>query len=125
MTEFKSDITKVELKDPLTNKLFIPKRYNQRFSCRENQIKFNNLKAKRIREKTSFVNKPLQKNFKILEELLTNKKENTFHKEYLLGKGFSFEVNTGINTIDKKDCFAIYNYFIIPINNDTIKIIKP
>ena len=125
MTEFTSNITKFGIKDALTNELFIPKRYNQRFSCRENQIKFNNLKAKKLREKTSFVNKPLQKNFKILEELLTNKKENTFHKEFLLGKGFSFEVNTGINTFDKKDCFSIYNYSIIPINNDTIKIIKP
>ena len=37
-------------KDPLTGELFIPKRSNQLFFTKENQIRYNNLKAKKERE---------------------------------------------------------------------------
>lgn len=124
MSEFKSNLTQIEIKDPLSGILFVPKRPNQIFACRENQIKYNNLKSKKLREKTAFVNKPLQNNFKILEELLNNKKESTFHKQFLLGKGFSFEVNTGIDTIGEINGFAIYNYVVFIVNSETIKIVK-
>ena len=34
------------LSDPLTKESFVPKRSNQKFSCRLNQINYNNRKAK-------------------------------------------------------------------------------
>ncbi len=124
MPENKSNITKVELKDPLTNELFIPKRFNQRFSCRANQIAFNNNKARNIRKQTSYINTPLQKNFKILNEFLSKQNEITVHKQYLLGKGFTFEVYTGAEKYKNDIKFSIYKFIVIPIENDLIKIIK-
>lgn len=124
MTEFKNDLSQFEIKDPYSGKLFVPKRPNQRFSCKENQIKFNNLKAKKIREKTAYINKPLQNNFRILEQLLLNKKEITVHNQYLLGKGFSFEIYTGVDEYEKKKQFTIYGFIFIPVDKELIKIVK-
>ena len=39
--------------DPLTGEEFVPKRSNQKFASRENQIRYNNLKAKEIRQAKS------------------------------------------------------------------------
>ena len=39
-------------KDPLTGELFIPKRFNQKFAIRQNQIDFNNIKARKSQRQT-------------------------------------------------------------------------
>lgn len=39
-----------ERKDPLTGELFVPKRNNQKFATRQNQIAYNNIKAIKKRE---------------------------------------------------------------------------
>jgi hypothetical protein len=69
MTEFKR-------KDLLTGELFVAKRVDQHFICRKNQIKYNNEKAKKKRNKIHSCNKPIgwyrsvvKKTYLILQKL--------------------------------------------------------
>ena len=88
----------IEKIDPLTGERFIALRSNQVFATEENRIRFNNEKAKEIRIEKSFVDKPLHKNLLILTELMEGKLESIFHE--------------------------IYNYLIMRIDSENIKIVK-
>lgn len=109
--------------DALTKQQFEPTRSNQRFQYPKNRIRFHNLKAQAIRKEKRFIDKPLSQNYKILTELLTGKKEATFHKQFLLGKGYNFAVKTHYENYEGKNWNAVYNYIIIPSDNDTVKVI--
>src|SRR6478672_1267404 len=111
-------------KDLLTGEEFTPSRKNQKFANAENRIIYYNNKANQLRQSVSFVNKPLHENLKILNELLADKKEATFHKQFLAGKGLSFKVHTHYEKHEGKTVFAVYQYIIISLDNDQIKIIK-
>ncbi|MBK7110274.1 MAG: hypothetical protein IPH61_14430 [Bacteroidetes bacterium] len=114
----------IEKIDPFTNETFLATRSNQVFANDQNRIKFNNLKAKEFRNKRSFVDKPLHTNIRILNELMGGKTEVELHKQFLLGKGYSFEVFTHYIEINKKQYHALYEYAIIPLANEQIKIVK-
>jgi hypothetical protein len=111
-------------KDLLTGELFEPRRSNQNFANPQNRIKYYNEKAKKQRQKIAYINKPLQKNLSILDELCSNKNEAVFHKQYLLGKGFSFGVFTHYDSYQDKNYRACYQYLIIPFTNEQIKIVR-
>jgi hypothetical protein len=111
-------------KDLLTNEDFAPKRSNQKFATQSNRIKYHNDKANALRKASSFVNKPLMTNLNILNSLLQGKTERIFHKEFLKGKGFNFEVCTHLTLIDNLNRFSCYQYTIIKGTNESIKIIK-
>ena len=111
-------------KDLLTNEDFAPKRSNQKFATQSNRIKYHNNKANALRKASSFVNKPLMTNLNILNSLMHGKTERIFHKEFLKGKGFNFEVCTHLTIIDDLNRFSCYQYTIIKGTNDSIKIIK-
>jgi hypothetical protein len=110
--------------DLLTNEDFFPSRINQKFANSENRIKYYNDKANKFRHSIAYLNKPIQQNIKILNELVKDKNEAIFHKQFLLGKGFSLGVYTHIEQYDGKNHFAIHTYIILPITNEQIKIIK-
>ena len=110
--------------DLLTNEEFIPLRINQKFANPKNRVKYYNNKANQLRHNNAFVNKPLHNNIRILNELLDKKSEVVFHKQYMAGKGFSFGVHTHYEDYNGKRYIAIYQYIIIPIENEQIKIIK-
>lgn len=114
----------VEKTDPLTGEVFIALRSNQVFANDENRIRYNNLKAKELRENKSQVDKPLLNNFRILNDLMSGKQEEIYHKQFLLGRGYSFLVFTNYMDYNGKRCLAVYKYIIIPMENDKIKIIK-
>ncbi len=114
----------IEKTDPLTGEIFIAFRANQVFANDENRIRYNNLKAKELRENKSQVDKPLLNNFRILNDLLTGKEEEVFHKQFLLGRGYSFLVFTNYEDYKGKRCLAVYKYIIVPMEDDKIKIIK-
>lgn len=111
-------------KDLLTGETFKPSRINQKFARPENRITYYNNKANKLRLKKAFVNKPLHKNLRILEELLLNKTEVKIHMEFLRGKGFHFGVHTHFEEHAGKDRYAVYNFIIIQLQNDQIHIIK-
>ena len=112
------------LTDPLTKQEFYPKRISQRFATPQNRIKYHNDKAKKLRHSSAYINKPLHINHRILIELLEGKKEAVFHKQFLIGKGFSFSVNTHIEDYNGKKRYAIYEFVIISLENEQIQIIK-
>ena len=111
-------------RDPLTKEEFLPKSISQRFATPENRIKFHNLNAKLLRHSSAYINKPQHVNLRILNELMKGKKEDEFHKQFLLGKGFSFKVHNHFNVHDGKNHYALYQYTIVVLGNNQIKIIK-
>jgi hypothetical protein len=111
-------------RDLLTNEEFHSTRINQKFANAKNRIKFYNDKANKFRQSIAFISKPLQNNIMILNELMAGKKECVFHKEYLLGKGYSLSIHSHIHQYQNKNHFAIHNFIIMSISETQIKIIK-
>ena len=66
------------------------RRNNQRFASRENQIRYNNIKAQEKRNIKSQVDRVLDKNRTNLHKLLDGKTEITKSHDFLLGAGFGF-----------------------------------
>jgi hypothetical protein len=110
--------------DLLTKEEFIPTRSTMKFKTSQNRIKFHNIKAKQLRESISHITKPIHQNLKILNELMSNSNEAAYHKQFLLGRGFTFGVHTTVEVYNNKNQYALFNYIIVPIENDLIKIIK-
>lgn len=111
-------------KDLLTGEEFTVKRINQKFARPQNRIKYYNNKANQLRHKNANINKALYANVCILDELMKNTNKALFHKQYLLGKGFSFNVFTHYENYEGKRYSVVYEYFIIPQDNEKIKIVK-
>jgi len=111
-------------RDLYTNEEFIPKRINQVFATSANRIAYHNKKANELRHFVSYIDKPLHKNLKILNEVMAGEKFKTFHKEFLKGKGFCFNICNHLNNLNGKSYFAIYQYTLISLENEKIKIIK-
>jgi hypothetical protein len=109
---------------PYNAEYFMPKRDNQIFASRYNQIMFNNNKNRELQKPIKETNKKLLKNYRILYELLKEKKEKTFSADFLIGKGFSFHLLTNIFKEDNRTVYGIYNYAFYKLNNNEIKIIK-
>jgi hypothetical protein len=110
--------------DKYTGEEFVKKRINQVFARPKNRIAFHNKKANDLRRSLLYINQPLNANVRILNNLMKDKKEQTFHKQYLYGKGFDFRVLTHYVTYNDKSENAIYGYIVIRINDEKIKIIK-
>ncbi|MCF8273559.1 MAG: hypothetical protein K9I95_06980 [Flavobacteriaceae bacterium] len=110
--------------DPYTGEVFYPKRNNQYFANRQNQIAYNNQKAKEIRDLMANIDNHIRNNWKILVDAL---KENKFvirNKDYLLGCGYNFNFFHFTKIIKDEYYFGIYNYGITLLNNGLYKIIK-
>ena len=59
--------------DPHSGESFYPKRNNQRFATRANQIAFNNAKAQKEREIHLNIDNQIKKNWNILKSVLGKK----------------------------------------------------
>ena len=110
----------MERTDLLTGETFYPSRITQKFACADNRIKYHNRKANNLRHSIMFVSNPLQKNLRILNELLKGKNKATFHKQFLLGKGYSFDVLTHFDNFEGNRTACIYQYAILLGNTDEI-----
>jgi hypothetical protein len=111
-------------KDLLTNEEFFPKRANQKFANPINRIKYHNGKARSLRREASFINTPLINNLKILNKVMLGKMELIFHKEFLKGMGYTFEICTHVKVHDNQNRFCCYQYIILNGANETVKIIR-
>lgn len=109
--------------DLLTKEEFTPKRINQKFANPQNRIMYYNNKANEFRHSIAYISKPLQENIRILNELMKSKKEETFHIQFLKGKGFKNEIHTHIEKYEGKNCLAIHRYLILQPETEKIKII--
>jgi hypothetical protein len=110
--------------DLLTGETFVPSRITQKFASPLNRIKFNNDKANNLRHSLMFINGPLKTNLNILNALIIGKERAVFHKEFLRGKGFVFEVLTHFKTIQGKKLPCIYHYAINVIDDEKIEFIN-
>ena len=110
--------------DKYTGEEFVKKRINQVFARPKNRIAFHNKKANDLRRSLLYINQPLHANVRILNNLMKDKKEAAFHKQYLYGKGFDFRVHTHYVNYNDTNENAIYGYIILRINDEQIKIIK-
>ena len=82
------------INDPLTGEPFTPNRSDQKFATRENQIRYNNLKAKKKRQAKAEIDRALDTNRNILNRLLGSHNAVTKSRDFLLGAGFHFGVTT-------------------------------
>jgi hypothetical protein len=105
---------------------FIPTRQNQIFASKENRILFHNQINNQLRKRLSFINKQLLLNFRILIEVLDGDYETIVHKEFLLGKGFSFSVFThlSVSKLSNNYCYSVYEVSYERIDDDNYKITK-
>lgn len=111
------------MKDLLTGEEFEPKKSSQKFANAANRIKYNNKLANEFRKSKAFIDKPLSKNLKILNELMYGKKEAAFHQEFLLGKGFDFRCTNRVDTYRGTRYNCVYQYILVH-NKAYTKIIK-
>lgn len=111
------------MKDLLTGEEFQPKKISQKFKIPQNRIKYHNKKASELRKTKAAIDKPLHKNFLILNEIMNGKNEAMFHVQFLLGKGFNFKVSNRMATHESKNYFCVYNYILIH-DKDYTKIIR-
>jgi hypothetical protein len=110
--------------DPLTEEKFTPKRLNQKFASRENQIRFNNLKAIAKRRAKAPYEKAMDKNRAILMSLLGEESMVEYSEDYLLGAGFDFQVMTGKVGNNRQTWNCIFEFAIIKLENGKFRIKK-
>jgi hypothetical protein len=115
---------RIEKIDPLTGEVFVPTRSNQLFASEENRIRFHNEKAKSLRKQKAFIDRPLHVNQRILTEVIGSAESVEVHKQYLLGKGFSFSTFTHYSEYRGKHFPSVYEFVILPIGSDTFKILR-
>ena len=85
---------------------------------------FHNRKANKLRQKMNSVNRPLFVNYKILLEIMGGRQKAIFHKQFLLGKGFTFGVFTHYSDWEGKSRPSLYDFVILIINEDRIQVFK-
>lgn len=107
----------MERTDPLTGEKFIPKRNNQKFATRSNQVRFNNKKARERRELKSEINKTLDKNRAILEQLHDNQPHVLHSKDFLLGAGYHFGCFTHSIKVDDRLIRCVFDLGIEKVGN--------
>lgn len=112
---------RIKKTDPLTGQVFSAKP-NQRFESETNRVRFNNDKAIRHRKLISKTAKPLNINIKVLERLLKDEEQKTFHKEYLRGAQIDLNICTGFVSEKGKNYPCIYHYMIQPMEDNMVLI---
>ena len=110
--------------DPFTGEYFYPSRTNQKFSTRENQIAYNNARAKDKRDYLNEIDSCVRRNWEILLELLGDENKLTKSEEFLLGYGYDFRFLNNIRKEGDKAYFAIYNVGIRQIDSKNYELIN-
>ncbi len=82
---------------------FTPVRSNQKFASTRNRIKYHNDKLKKVRDARHHLDEKLHKNYAVLLKLMEGKIEDSFHKEFLIGKDYSFNVLTHYQPYEGKN----------------------
>ena len=109
-------------KDPYTGTEFIPKRYNQKFETRRNQIAYNNTKSRDIRHQKYTVDKTLERNRKTLVNILNGAESKVVSRDFLLGAGFVFGYFNKSMVQDNINYQCIYNYAITKLKDGRFEI---
>ena len=111
-------------KDPYSGQAFTKKSETQRFSSRENQIKYNNRKATERRRTLSDYWKVLTRNRDILHRTLGDKAERIVSRDFLIGAGFDFTFYTHSGLKEKDRVIGVFEFGLTPLTGDRYKIIR-
>ena len=107
-----------------SGKEFCPKRNNQKFANDEYRVAYHNHRNNLLRLERAKVDRVLHKNHKILVELMDDAKQKRFKKDFLEGKGFSFNVLTGFHKYGEHWVHKLYNYIMFQSKDNTLTVIK-
>jgi hypothetical protein len=110
--------------DPYTGEYFYPFRSNQKFACRENQIAYNNARAKVKRDYLNEIDSCVRRNWEILLELLGGESKSIKTEEFLNGYGYDFRFLNNIRKEGEKVYFALYNVGIRQIDSKNYELIN-
>lgn len=113
-----------QIKDLLTGIPFTPTRSDQRFATRENQIRYNNIKARQKRRAKAEIDRALDTNRNILRKLLNDRKEVIKSYDYLSGAGFNFGISTHKIEREGKLLSCVYEYALMNIKDEQFLITK-
>ncbi|WP_024773010.1 hypothetical protein [Aquimarina macrocephali] len=113
-----------QIKDLLTGEFFTPTRSDQRFATKENQIRYNNLKARQKRRAKAEIDRALDANRNILRKILNNKEEVIKTHDFLLGAGFNFGITTHKMNKEGKLWSCVYEYALLHLGDGRLKITK-
>ena len=113
-----------QLTDPYSGEYFYPNRSNQKFASRENQIAYNNARAKVKRDYLNEIDSCVHRNWRILLELLGNNRIIIKSEAFLNGYGYDFRFLNNIRTEGGNAYFAIYNVGIRQIDFNNYEIIN-
>lgn len=108
---------------PYSGEEFFPKRNNQRFASPKNKSDYHNSINNELKKLTSDIDRKLHRNFRILLEIMLGKEKYILSKDYLKGKGYSFEVLTHFENYEGRNCHAIYSFIIILDKNNANNVI--
>lgn len=110
-------------KDPLTGETFVPRRFNQKFASRENQITYNNIKARKKRRLKAPVDRVLDKNRSVILGIIGDEQQVIRSRDFLLGAGFNFSYFSRSLMMSGKRCQLIYEYCVLD-NTDGTYLLK-
>ncbi|WP_299095348.1 hypothetical protein [uncultured Winogradskyella sp.] len=110
--------------DPLTGEEFVPKRSNQKFASRENQIRYNNLQAAKERQAKAKTRKILNSNRKALQKVLGPNDEIVRSLDFLKGAGLDLQYCTHTIRINNLNWTCIDDYAYALIDTNIFKIVK-
>jgi len=106
--------------DLLTGESFVKKRRNQVFATAKNRAKYHNDIANTLRDERATIDKPLNKNFIIIKQIIQNKDTAVFHSEYLSGLGYNTTAFTDSFVCNKLNYHRVYDYVLEFRNNDVL-----
>ena len=103
---------------PYSKTEFVPKRSNQIFATKECRIAFHNERNGLVRRKRRPITYQLDRNHKILDSLLGDKKETTVNKHYLRGAGFSYKIITHVESNNSNVAYGVFDTIFQKINEE-------
>ena len=110
--------------DPYSGEVFTPKRSNQYFASRKNQVAYNNAKARKIRVLHTEIDSQIKKNWQILDGVLGMQEKAIKSKEFLLGAGYDFRLFNSYQSHGDNPYYGIYNYGIRALSEGKYEIVK-
>ena len=110
--------------DPHTEQVFYAPRSNQKFANRDNQVAYNNERAKELRDYHNSIDAIVHRNWEILLDLLGEQITTIKSKEYLKGCGYNFLFFNHLREIEGHYYFASYDVGIRETAHNNYKIIN-
>jgi hypothetical protein len=95
--------------DPYTEEVFFAPRSNQKFANRDNQVAYNNERAKELRDYHNNIDAIVHRNWEILLGLLGDHITTIKSTEYLKGCGYDFMFFNHLREIEGHYYFASYD----------------